>query len=122
MADWSGQSSSISKDTPAGGGWIGRSEFPGPTFAREVATPDRPCVTFSGVPLRNNPRYTLLSHHALERLHFASPGVLDRGTRLSSPVPFRSAFARARQSLWQRLIILASCCSANRFWLFALSC
>src|SRR5271157_986945 len=59
-----------------------------------------------GVTRRSNPRYNVYSCYALERLHFASPDVLDRGARLSPPIPFRSAFARACQSLWQRLITL----------------
>src|SRR6202795_2377670 len=80
---------------------------------------------FWGVTARSNPGYNVCSCDALEWLHSASPDVLDRGTRLSPPVPFRSAFSCARQSLRQRLIFLSSRCFANRlsllsFWLLAL--
>src|SRR5713101_9525465 len=60
--------------------------------------------------------------YVLESLHFRD--MLDRGTRLSAPVPFRSAFARARQSLWQRLIFLTSFIApliAFSVWLLAFS-
>ncbi len=55
-----------------------------------------------GVPPEEEPGYNLINNHAFECFHLE--GVLDRGTRLSPPVPFCVALARARQPLWQRLI------------------
>src|ERR1700730_5279676 len=83
-------------------------------------------VCLLGVTARSNPGYNVGSCDALEWLHSASPDVLDRGTRLSPPVPFRSAFACARQSLRQRLIFRSSRCFcqspiALSFWLLALT-
>ena len=59
-----------------------------------------------GVTRRTNSGYNLFSH-LFERAHFAAK-LLGLGTRLSPPVSVRSAFARARQSLWQRLIFFFS--------------
>src|ERR1700674_2463637 len=77
-------------------------------------------VCLLGVTARSNPGYNVCSCDALEWLHSASPDVLDRGTRLSPQVPFRSAFACARQPLRQRLIFLSARCFANRLSLLAL--
>ena len=71
---------------------------------------------FWGVTRRANRGYTVDSCYALEWLHFASADLLDRGTRLSPTVSFCPAFACARQSLWQRLILLPIL-SGNYFWL-----
>src|ERR1700687_5039068 len=76
-------------------------------------------VCLLGVTARSNPGYNVCSWYALKWLHSASPDVLDRGTRLPPPLPFRSAFACARQSLRQRLVFLSSRCFANRQSLLA---
>src|ERR1035441_2705905 len=75
---------------------------------------------FLGVTPRSNPRYNDASCYALERSHLAGD-LLDRGTRLSPPVSVRSAFPRARQSLWQRLISYLFLASLITSWLLALS-
>src|ERR1700676_4639917 len=74
-----------------------------------------------GVTARSKPGYNVCSCYALEGLHPASSDVLDRGTRLSPPVPFRAAFACARQSLRQRLVFFPLLASLIAISLFAFS-